>query len=91
MPTNAGSVASSRLVPFPLALCAGNGASIVDSSEQDRVSELLRLRKHLQDQQAEITRELRNERRKRRRLLGKAGDQCSLNDLLSLAATKMHK
>ena len=91
MPTNAGSVASSRLVAFPLALCAGNGASIVDSSEQDRVAELLRLRKHLQDQQAEITRELRNERRKRRRLLGKAGDQCSLNDLLSLAATKMLK
>lgn len=69
---------------------AGGAAAILHDSSGDRLSELLQLRAQLHKQQADVTKEIRNERRKRQRLLSKA-EECSLDDLLRVAATKIKK
>ena len=70
-------------------LYEGRVAHGADREREDELAYLLHLREELHAQLREVTNAIRNLKRKRKRLLERA-QHCSVDELMRVAASKMH-
>ena len=66
----------------------GVEAQDLDHGHEDELAHLLQLRTQLHAQLREITNAIRNQRRKKRRLMER-GQQCSVDELMHVAVSKL--